>query len=78
MADCCPPWTRAQQKGTDNEGYGALLYHRDDDDENYPNAWQIGDAWLAPVLFCPWCGAPKDPEGRDETLPAIATTGGRA
>lgn len=56
---CCPEWTRAQQEETDNEGYGALLYFRDDENAEfgYPVGWIMGNDSLKPVRFCPWCGA---------------------
>jgi hypothetical protein len=54
VAQCCDAWRKAQQSGTDNEGYGPLLYRSRDGD-----AWRIGDG-LQAVYFCPWCGEEKD------------------
>lgn len=51
MVDCCDAWTEAQQSGTDNEGYGRLLYET-------MGQWSIGSE-LPPIRFCPWCGVPK-------------------
>lgn len=45
---CCDALERAHEHGTDNEGYGPLLYSA------YP-VWAIGSD-LPPMRFCPWCG----------------------
>jgi len=58
--DCCEHWKRAQESGTDNEGYGALLgYERTDAEIPVKvTGWYIGDRdELPPIKFCPWCGA---------------------
>ena len=39
------------QGGTDNEGYGALIYILNEDLE-----WAIGSGLPRP-FHCPWCGA---------------------
>jgi hypothetical protein len=49
---CCESWAIAHEPGTDNEGYGALL-------------WEIRGRIRAgmveqEVRFCPWCGAKKE------------------
>lgn len=48
---CCDGWAKAHEWGTDNEGYGSLVYCFD--------GTRIG-LELEPVRFCPWCGAGKD------------------
>lgn len=50
--DCCESWTVAQQPGTDNEGYGALVGY-------LFGRWIMGSVPESP-RFCPWCGAPKE------------------
>ena len=47
---CCKLWEDAKVRGTDNEGYGVLLYKVSE------TVWAIGSS--CPVVkFCPWCGA---------------------
>jgi len=46
----CPQFIAAQQAGTDNEMYGALLYSDAD-------GWAMG-CDLPPISYCPWCGKP--------------------
>jgi len=43
----------ANEPGTDNEGYGNLIYVDED------GVAVMGDN-LPPIRFCPWCGAPKE------------------
>ena len=46
---CCSAFEQALGNGTDNEGYGSLIYGLNDD------YWQIG--YNVPRMkFCPWCG----------------------
>ena len=49
---CCTAWEQAQQSGTDNEGYGALLYFVADDEPRF-------GCNLPTVENCPWCGKSK-------------------
>ena len=51
---CCDPWQLAQQAGSDNEGYGALIYRRYDNGQI-----EVMGIGLPPIRFCPWCGANK-------------------
>lgn len=54
---CCEDMMAAQQRETDNEGYGRLVQliaHIGHTDYRRP---VIGTD-LPPILFCPWCGAP--------------------
>jgi hypothetical protein len=60
---CCEGWAHAQHSGTDNEGYGRLLYDCANPQwrvapRTKPPEWQMGSG-LPPVKFCPWCGAKK-------------------
>ena len=50
---CCPDWEKAMTRGTDSEGYGALIWYF-----TLTKDYHIG-ASLAPVKFCPWCGKEK-------------------
>lgn len=45
---CCSEFLRAQESGSDNEGYGRLISCAN-------GLWQIGDG-LPPLAYCPWCG----------------------
>jgi hypothetical protein len=45
---CCQSFSDAQKDGTDNEGYGPLIWKIDDE-------YQIGFC-LPDMKFCPWCG----------------------
>jgi len=45
MDSCCETFEKATKRGTDNEGYGALIYG--------PSL--IG-CDLPPMDYCPWCG----------------------
>lgn len=44
---CCHEFSKATQRGTDNEGYGRLIM-------DWDGVLMIG-AGLAPMKFCPWC-----------------------
>lgn len=55
---CCLEFQNAQQTGTDNEGYGRLI-----SDYGRNGEYMIG-CDLAPMNYCPWCGA-------DISLPTI-------
>ena len=55
---CCPEWLKAQQSGTDNEGYGRLI-------QVYPDGAASMGSDLPPIRFCPWCGADKRPKPKD-------------
>jgi hypothetical protein len=48
--NCCEPWRKAHNSGTDNEGYGSLLR---------ANNHGTTTAGCIPedIRFCPWCGA---------------------
>jgi len=46
---CCMPMIQAQQAGTDNEAYGALVSC------SIEMIIEIG-CDLPPITFCPWCG----------------------
>jgi hypothetical protein len=48
---CCSDFGRAQQSGTDNEGYGRLIMTYPDDPDAY-----IGSGGLPTINYCPWCG----------------------
>jgi len=50
---CCPDWQSAMNKGTDNEGYGPLIYY-----VVATGHYRMGQS-LKPVKFCPWCGEEK-------------------
>ena len=47
---CCSDFRKAMEVGTDNEGYGRLIYT---DDPPWP--FRMG-CDLPPLDFCPWCG----------------------
>ena len=47
---CCDLWAIACAEGTDNEGYGSLVYPDGENGDLY-----IGKD-LPRVNFCPWCG----------------------
>lgn len=54
LLQCCEEAVKAQESGTDNEGYGKLLRDVFQDGD-----WRIGDVGLLPpIKFCPWCGKP--------------------
>lgn len=60
--NCCKHWRRAQEEGTDNEGYGSLIYDMSHDRERPVEEKYIGcsvSSDLPPVRFCPWCGDEK-------------------
>lgn len=59
MSYCCSDFEAATKKGTDNEGYWALV-------EFYGGEWIIGTD-LLPILRCPWCAAVLMPPGQPET-----------
>lgn len=46
---CCSDFAAATERGTDNEGYGAVISPWDGD------SWMIG-SYLSPAVYCPWCG----------------------
>jgi len=65
---CCNAMTRAQEEGTDSEGFGPLVNwsgewvrkiwnHRSDCscEDTIPAGWEMGHT-LPPIRFCPWCG----------------------
>jgi len=64
---CCNSWTKAQESGTDNEHYGALLsfnpfyeWKNEEMIHTGKGDWSMGNfSELGPVHFCPWCGAKK-------------------
>ena len=68
---CCKAWSEALVEGTDNEGYGPLIYQIDADDvrvmAQYPGRYPVtlgqyrtgSIAELPTIRFCPWCGAPQ-------------------
>ena len=45
---CCPDMKAAQERGTDNEGYGPLVYIATD-------GVALMGCDLKPIKFCPWC-----------------------
>ena len=47
--ECCEPMIKAQESGTDNEAYGALISYYGGNDAG------VG-CDLPPITFCPWCG----------------------
>jgi hypothetical protein len=54
---CCLDWQKAQQEGTDHEGWGAfVLWFPLSAAE--PQYWK-GGCGLSPINFCPWCGVKK-------------------
>lgn len=53
-ASCCDDFKRAQNSGTDNEGYGRLLSNLGRD-QVAADRWSIGSN-LPNIKFCPWCG----------------------
>ncbi len=58
---CCDSMEKAQEHGTDNEGYGSLLHFYE------RTGWSIGCDLPSPV-HCPWCGEklPVPEEAPDE------------
>jgi len=52
---CCASMILAHEGGTDNEGYGTLVYRPNRGP--YEGRLSIGDG-LPPIVFCPWCGTP--------------------
>ena len=61
---CCDDMARAFQDGTDNEGYGHLVWTKE-----FDTRLRIGCsvADLKPIKFCPWCGHQwGEEEGSDE------------
>jgi hypothetical protein len=54
----CEAFRKAQESGTDNEGYSSLIRASDGE-------WSFGGGQLEPLRFCPWCGkpAPEVPAG---------------
>ncbi len=48
--NCCTTFDRAQQSGTDNEGYGRLMWV-------HAGIASMG-CGLPPIDYCPWCGTP--------------------
>lgn len=52
VTGCCYDFKRAQEKGTDNEGYGRLIMSYAND-----GVYHIGSG-LSSIEFCPWCGKP--------------------
>jgi len=69
--DCCKAWGSAQQEGTDNEGYGALLSwlgpEMEDTDGRVIGGWSVG-CLLPPIRVCPWCGVSRDERGQIEQI----------
>jgi hypothetical protein len=54
---CCPDMEAAQESGTDNEGFGPLVYRSAED------IFFLG-CDLPALKFCPWCGKrPKEVTG---------------
>ena len=45
---CCKEFRDAMQEGTDNEGYGKLIFIEE-------GRYATGDH-LPAINFCPWCG----------------------
>jgi hypothetical protein len=45
---CCPEFRAAQQEGTDNEGYCAIISYDG-------QTWGFNSS-VPPISFCPWCG----------------------
>lgn len=54
-AACCDGFRTALHRGTDNEGYGPLIYDISRPDD--PVKWMIGSGPVARPAFCPWCGS---------------------
>jgi hypothetical protein len=58
----CDAFVKAQQRGTDNEGYDQLIYRYSADLlKKHPflggdPRWSVGSE-LPPIHFCPWCGS---------------------
>jgi len=50
LDNCCPAWERAIARGSDNEGYGALIWY-----SVHTKGYYMG-ASLPVIRFCPWCG----------------------
>ena len=50
--ECCEAMKRAQEGGTDNEGYGSAVW-----EERGPTRviWAAGSG-LPDISLCPWCG----------------------
>lgn len=46
--NCCRAFDRAQQTGTDNEGYGRLI--------TIDGEIAMIGSEMPPVDYCPWCG----------------------
>ena len=56
LGSCCETWAKARERGTDNEGYEALVLLNDEHD---PVIGMGPDGKGFVVKFCPWCGAQK-------------------
>ena len=60
MQYCCDAFRKANQRGTDNELYGAAIWMIDD------NRFLIGCGDYPHISFCPWCGTHFDTEANHQ------------
>lgn len=59
MILCCSWMAKAQERGTDNEGYGPLVEWDDDTIEGEGDLPGFHTGCELPrIAFCPWCGTP--------------------
>lgn len=66
LQPCCDIWGKAQERGTDHEGYGPALITRSCWAPDYePRSCLLLGSELPDARFCPWCGAPKLPERKE-------------
>lgn len=54
---CCTEFAKAQERGTDNEEYGALFYFDKGVHRAGVDSWRVGGDSLAAPKYCPWCAA---------------------
>lgn len=66
---CCEAFATATCRGTDAEGYGALISRWSLADTRAEGVWRFASAEAGLGLFsrCPWCGAAVNKPVADET-----------
>lgn len=58
---CCDSWAKAQEDGTDHEGYGPALVTSTTLPPDYELiTCLLLSEGLPDTKFCPWCGSPKE------------------
>ena len=63
LLTCCAAMKRAQEEGTDGEGYMEAISWDD-----YPEVGYQISAQLPPIQWCPWCGTKVDTKAQDISL----------